>query len=304
MSNFYFFKSEPMCSWLLNEIIESYPKYLREPIDYNGKKIKFYAILNWVSGSGRGIKPKWAVERNLNIVNTIYDLPEGAGIYTTGYDANLEELEIAYNKGIPIIERPCISMRDLRDKLLNLNPKTHQLIFMIDEGHIIHECYKSKLPDDVIIVQEFNFEEILIKHKIKKPIYLLVYPAFRVKDALRLIKFINENYPHPDNYLNSYITTRCLWSKQGLLEEIEEKVKTEKLDEIWIICSSEIDRSAQSVINEVKESGAKYLIIKNEKDIPKSVESGKNIGVLRTPIPLTKSVEGIILKIKEKFAYT
>jgi 4-hydroxy-3-methylbut-2-enyl diphosphate reductase IspH len=302
MNKFYFFKSEPMCRWLLNEIIESYPKYLRDPIEYNGKKVKFYAILNWVSGGGRGLKPKWATERNFNIVETIYDLPEGAGIYTTGYDANLAELEIAYNKGIPIIERPCLSMRELRNKLLNLNPKTHQLIFMIDDGHIIHECYKSKLPDDAIIVQEYNFEKIITQYKITKPIYLLVYPAFRVKDALKLIKFINENYPHPDNYLDSYITTRCLWSKQGLLEEIEEKVKAEKLDEIWIICSSEIDRSAQSVINEVKETGANYLIIKSEEDIPKCVESGKNIGVLRTPIPLTKNVEEIILRIKEKFA--
>ncbi|MCK4797919.1 MAG: hypothetical protein KAT05_11075 [Spirochaetes bacterium] len=301
MSYFYFFKNDGKCKWMINEIEKYYPKYLRDPIDFKGKKVKFYTILKWVFRNNKGANLKWAEESGLNYVNTIDELPEGAGIYTTGYDADLVELEEARKKGIPIIEHPCPWVREIRRQLQEMNTDTHQCIFMVDRDHMIYECYHTIFPEDIIIIQNNNYKEEIRKHKNKKPIHLIIYSVFRKKEVKRVINFIRTDYPHPDNKLDGYKKTLCMWIRQGLLEEIEEAVKEKKLDEVWVVCSSERDRSTTSIISEIRETGAKPIVIKKLEDIPEKIDDNLRVGVLLAPIPLSKGIGNIINIIKEEY---
>jgi len=301
MSYFYFFKKDGQCKWMIKEEKENYPKYLTKPVDYNGEKIKFYAIANWVLRDNKGANLEWANELKLNYVQSINDLPEGAGIYITGYDSDIEEYNYIKKKGIPLIDNPCPWIRELRNQLLNVNIKTHQIILMIIKGHMVYDCFKTVFPDDIIIIEPHNFKEEITKKKNNKPVHLLVYAAFRQKDVEKVINFINLNYPNKNNNLDGYKKTLCMWTKQGLFEEIEEKVIEKKLDEIWIICSSERDTSTTSIIREVNDNDVKPVIIKNETDIPKSINDNLNIGVLIAGIPLSTRVKNFINIIKKRF---
>lgn len=301
MAQFYLFENDGECNWMQNEIEEYYPKYLKEPIDFQGRKVKFYGILEWVFGKKRGVNIEWLNEMNLNYVNSIDDLPVGAGIFTTGYDADLVELEEARKKGIPIIEHPCPWIKQLRKQLQNVNHESHQCVFMIDTDHMVHDCYKSIFPDDLIIIQPDNYIEKIKNNKNEKPLQFLTYATFREKDAVRVIEYINKYYPHKENILDGYKKTLCMWTKQGLLEEIESSIKRKQLDEIWVVCSSEVDRSTMSIINEIRENGSKPVIIKTEQDIPQSIKEDSTIGVLLAPIPLSTKGRNIINIIKERY---
>jgi len=301
MSEFYFFKDDANCRWLMKEVNEVFPKYLHDPIDYNGKKVKFYVILDWVLTSDRGANLSWVKEIGVNVVDTINDLPEDGGIYITGYDSNYDQIKKAEEKGIPIIDHACPWVSQFKKQVLTLNPLTHQGIIMIDKGHVVYKCLNSKFPKDTIVINTDNYKEEIKLNKNNKPVKFIVYTVFRIKDCERVIKFINENYPHDDNILYGYKKTLCMWTKQGLCEEIENKVNEHNLNEVWIICSSQFDRSTMSIINEVKENGAIPVIIKKEEDIPEKINNNIKIGVLKAPLPLPKKAIHIKEKIKNLY---
>ncbi len=296
MSEFYFFEKDENCRWLRKEITESFPKYLHEPVEHNGATVKFYVILEWVLRDNRGANRQWIHENGYNVVETVNDLPEGAGVYITGYDSDVLEVKKLREKGVPIIDHACPWVANFRNQLLEHNQDTHQCIMMLDRGHMVYDCLKKIFPQDAIIINTDNYEEEIRKYKNEKPINFLVYTVFREKDALRVIHFINLNYHHPENILTGYSKTACIWTKQGLFQEIELKIPEKKLDEVWVICSSESDRSTMSIINEIRENNAEAKIIKKPEDIPPIVDYGRNIGVLMAPIPLPKKA----LEIKEK----
>ena len=320
MNKMYFFQNDKECKWMLKEIRDNYPKYLHESLsfdqiepkfkkelkEYSGKK-KFYVILDWVQKKSkkndevkRGGNPKWLDEIGINTVQSVKNLPENAGIYITGYDSDIVELASAKDKGIPIINNACPWVLRIKKQLLEINSKTHQCIFMIDKEHMVYECYKSIIPKDAIIINPSNYKEMIKKHHNGKAVYLVVYAVFRKKEAARVADYIHANYPNQDNNLYGYKETLCCWVNQGLLEEIEHKTKELDLNEIWVICSSNGDRSTMSVLSEVKESGADSVIIKKESDIPDCIKN-KNIGVLVAPIPISSSVKNIINIIKNKY---
>ena len=301
MSYFYFFKKDGECKWMRDQSTNVYPKYIRDPIEYNGEYIKFYGILNWIYRHNKGVNLDWVNNLSFNYVNTINDLPEGAGVYITGYDADLDDVKTLKKRGVPIIENPCPWIKQLRNQLLEVNTKTHQIILMIIKGHMVYDCYKSAFPDDIIIIEPENFIEEINKNKNKKPIHLLVYAAFREKDAKNVIDFINKNYYHPDNNLDGYKKTICMWSKQGLFEEIKMKVKEYNLDEIWIICSNKGDTSTKSIIRETIENEAIPIIIIKEEDIPKKIDPNLRAGVLLAGVPLSEKVRNFKNFINEKF---
>jgi 4-hydroxy-3-methylbut-2-enyl diphosphate reductase IspH len=301
MMHVYFFENDGQCSWIQKELKEQIPKYLREVIDYNGTKIKFYLILKWIMSNTRGANLKALDEMGLNYVETIEHLPKGAGIYITGYDADVQELEQVRKAGVPIIERPCPWVRQLRTQIMETNSDSHQCIIMIDKDHMVYDCYKSIFPMDTIIVEIDNYKEEIKIHKNEKPVHFLVYATFRKKDAERVIDYINRNFNHPDNILDGYHRTLCNWTRQGLLEEINCEIASRNLQEIWVICSSEGDRSTISILEEVRESGAKPIIIKDSNDIPEKIDDDLRFGVLFAPIPLSTKVKKIKSTIKERF---
>ena len=299
--SFFFFKKDGECKWMTKQTEKVYPKQLREPIKFNNKEVQFYLILDWIKRKNKGANMEWLNEIEVNYVQSVEDLPEGAGIYITGYDADLQELAKAKAKGIPILENPCPWIKKLREELFRVNTETHQLVLMIIKGHMVYDCYQSAFPDDIIVVEPETYEEEISKLKNDKPIHFLVYAAFRQKDALQVIDYINENYPHPENNLDTYKKTICMWTKQGVFEEIQETVKEKKLDEIWIICSSEGDTSTRSLVREVRESGTKPYLVKSEEDIPQTVDPKLNIGVLYAGIPLSNIMKTFATIIKERF---
>lgn len=302
MNELFYFKNDGNCKWMNSEIENSFPKYLHEPVEFQGKPVKFYLILNWISSRKRGANPTFLDEQGVNYVKTIYDLPEGAGIYTTGYDADLVELEIVKKKGIPVIESPCPWIKKIKQQLLEVDTATHQCVFMIDHGHIVYDCYQSIFPDGTIVINPETFKDEIDRKRNGKPLYLIVYAVFRKKDAERVVNFIDQNYNHPDNILNGYQQTLCRWTRQGLLEELEETITGRGLDEVWIICNSEVDRSTKSIIQEVKENGSMPVIIKTESDIPEDSVCDKKIGVVIAPIPLTNKAKNIINIIKNRYS--
>jgi 4-hydroxy-3-methylbut-2-enyl diphosphate reductase IspH len=293
--------NDGQCKWTEKELAEQIPKYLNDPVDFNGNKVKFYLILKWIKNNKRGTNMNALKEIGVNYVESIEQLPEEAGIYVTGYDADIEELEKAKKSGIPIIERPCPWVRQLRDQIMDVNADTHQCIIMIDTDHMVYDCYKSAMPEDTIVVDPNNYKTKISEKKNKKPINLLVYATFRKQDAERVIDYIKSNYDHQDNILHSYQKTLCCWTKQGLLEEVEIEVRNQNLEQIWVICSSEHDRSTISILSQIKEAGAKPVIIKEINDIPDKIDGNLRIGVLFAPIPLSTNAKNIKNKIRERF---
>lgn len=322
MSKIYFFKNDKECKWMLNEIKNNYPKYLHNSISYDeidkkhkkkikpyiGKK-KFYAILDWVQKKKdkslnsevlKGVNPKWVNEIGGNVVQSFKDLPENAGIYITGYDSNLIEIEKAKKKNITIIDNACPWVRRIKDQILDVNTNTHQCAILIDKDHVVYECYKSILPKNTIILSVENYKDEIDNNFIGKPIYLIVYSVFRKKESERIKKYILKKCPGKKHILDGYKKTLCCWTNQGILEEIEESIKIEKLDEIWVICSSENDRSTKSILNEIIENGVEPVILKKEKDIPVKINN-KKIGVLLAPVPVSSEIKNIINKIKIQY---
>jgi 4-hydroxy-3-methylbut-2-enyl diphosphate reductase IspH len=277
------------------------PKYLTAPIIHEGKEIQFYLILNWISSKTRGANTQALDEMGFKYVRDVSRLPKNGGVYITGYDANIEELQNLKHKNVPILERPCPWVRQLRIQISGMNSSTHQCVMMLDEAHMVYECYQSIIPEDAILVNHENYETCIRKYKNDKPIDLKVYATFRKKDAQRLIKHINDAYPHPDNILNGYKKTICNWSNQGLIEEISAECKKRRLTEVWVICSSDGDRSTISIINEILENDANPLIIKKASDVPDEISADARIGVLLAPIPLSTKTKQITNLIKQRF---
>jgi 4-hydroxy-3-methylbut-2-enyl diphosphate reductase IspH len=312
MSYFYFFKKDKKCKWMENEITNLYPKILHDPVDINDinktgglklingftGKIKFFVILDWVYGKNRGTNLEWLNESGCNYVKSIKDLPQNSGIYITGYDSNICEIENAKISGIPIIDHACPWVRYLKKQILSVK-NDEQAVLLIDKGHMVYNCYKDIFPDNIIIISPDNYKEEIRNNYKNKPLKLMSYAVYRIKEVERIIDYINEYFPHKKNNLTGYKKTICCWIKQGLLEEIEEKVKEQKLDTILMICSSTGDRSTMSVMNEINESGAKCIPVKNIEDVPEYYAHDSRIGVLVAPIPLSKNILKIIDLIKE-----
>ncbi|MBN2544444.1 MAG: hypothetical protein JXB50_01520 [Spirochaetes bacterium] len=300
MSYFYFFREDAPCKWITKEIITKFPKYLREPVIYKGKAIKFHINLEWIRNESRGANKEWLNEIKVNYINTINELPSGDGIFITGYDSNIKELDELKSRNIPMIEAPCPWVRQLRDQLIEVNTDTYQSILMIDEDHMVHDCYKSIYPKDIIIVQADNYQEKLKDIIISKPVYLMVYAAHRWKDAEDMAEYIENKYPHPDNKLDNYKKTICHWVRQGIFEEIRIKGIQEKLDEIWVICSSFGDRSTKSIVRAIEEIGIKAVVISNKSNIPENFNNNLRIGIISAPIPVSHKKRKEILHIIRK----
>jgi len=320
MPYFYFFQNDKECKWMLSEINEQYKKYLYGPIAYEEidakfkkdikpyeSKKKFYVILDWVQKKNhqskdavRGGNPEWIREMGVNVAQSVKDLPGGAGIYITGYDSNLLEIEEAKRNDIPIIDNACPWVRRVKNQLLEVNADTHQCVFMIDTDHMVYECYKSILPDGTIIISPDNYREEMRKTN-GKPICLIIYAVYRPKEVQRVIEFIDKKFPNENNALEGYKKTLCCWVHQGILEEIENKIKEKELNKIWVVCSSEGDRSTRSVLNEIKENGADCALIKKEEDIPEKIGENDRIGVLLAPVPVPSRIKNILNVISMKF---
>ena len=316
MLYFYFFENDKECKWMKKEIDDLYPLFLHEPVsmedikankmklinEFEGK-IKFYMILQWVWGKTRGANLEWLAEIGVNYVKTVNDLPPNSGIYITGYDRDLVEYEELKKRGVPIIDHACPWVLRLKDQILNV-PDTKQMVLMIDEDHMVYNCYQSIFPKDIIIISPEKFEEEIASKRNGKPLYFAIYAVFRKKDAERVVDFINKNYPHPDNDLDMkrLINTLCCWVHQGVFEELADVVKKHIIKTIWLICSSTGDRSTMSLINDIKELNLEMVVIRNQDEVPISVTEDSRIGVLLAPIPVSSKIKGIISLIKDRFA--
>lgn len=250
----------------------------------------------------RGVSKEWLDEIKINYIDTIEELPQGDGIFITGYDCDINDLEEIKRKKIPLIEAPCPWIRVLKKQILSGNPLTHRYVIMIDEDHMVHHCYQSAYPSDTVVVQADNYQQRLEKAAINKPVYLLVYAAHRYKDAEDLATYIHNRFPHKDHILDNYKKTVCHWVQQGLFEEIHEKGRNERLDHLWIVCNSRGDRSTKSIVRSAEELGIKPVIVAQEKDIPQYVSENVRVGVVTAPIPMPhKKRKAILHTIRRQF---
>jgi 4-hydroxy-3-methylbut-2-enyl diphosphate reductase IspH len=302
MSHWYFFKKDGMCT-LISGLMRNkvHDTYLREPVMYEGRPVKFHLILHWLHRSYHGANLGFLDEQRLNYVATLDDLPPGGGAFSAGYDVDLEDLRKIRERNIPFVDKSCPRVKRLRKQLLSGNPATHQFIFMIPEHHLLRECYRSAFPADIILVEPETYERMIRDRKNEKPVHLLVYGVFRPKEVKALIDFIESEYPHPDNILDGYLETRCCWTRQGLLEEIESVVPGERLNEVWVICSNERDTSTRGIIKEIEEKNARAVVVKNEGDIPATIAGDARIGVLLAPIPMPQQGRNLIRLIRERY---
>ena len=301
MAFFYFLKNDGACRYMRREIIGNFSKYLHEPIEYEGKKIKFNVILYWIKTKTRGANIEWMDEIGVNYVQSISDLNDNDGVYITGYDSDIEDVKELKKRKIPIIDHKCPWIGELKNQILSVNTATHQCIIMIDKDHMVYKCYKYIIPEDAIIIQPENYKEILSKQSIVKPVQLIVYAVNRKKDVNDVIEYIDNHFKNPNNIIDGYKKTLCCWANQGCIEEIEESIKNYDLDEMWVICSSEHDRSTMSILNEIKDNGAEYKLIKKEDDIPSQIDKNSRIGVLLAPIPLSKKKRDLVSIIRIRY---
>lgn len=129
----------------------------------------------------------------------------------------------------------------------------------------------------------------------------MTYATFRPDEAKAVADHINRAYPHPQNKLDLYKKTLCVWTRQGLLEEIRHTIPELELDSVWVICSSTKDRSTRSILSQVESTGATSRVIHGSADVPRQVAENDRIGVLFAPIPLSRGVREITELIKTRF---
>lgn len=286
MANLYFFKNDGRCRFIKKFFSEQIKYLNNSTVNKEGKIIDYYLNLEWVGSGGMGVNKDFLNLMKIRYVNNIDELPEGAGLFISSYDGDLLKIKELEKKNIPILyEGICPWATAFKRQLLKVTD-SHQCIILIDESHLLYRNYISIIPQNTIIVNEKNYKEKLKEAIIRKPIYFITYATFRKKEALKIIEYININYPNPDNYF--YIRTLCSWStQQGLFEEIQDKLNKKELDEMWILCNDDKNRSVKSIINEIEEYTIKTIIISDIADIPKDTEN-KNIGIIIAPIPFSK----------------
>ncbi len=296
MAHFYFFENDKRCNFV-NKILQSqFYKYISDNESSVGSDVRYYINLEWNNVNGKGIDVSFLDKNKIRYVKSIGELPQGAGLYISAYDADQEEISKVKAMGIPLIEKVCPWILALKKQILKVS-HTHQCIIMLDREHMVFNNYRSIFPENTIILNEENYKSQLKKVKEGLPVHFIVYSTFRHKDASEVIQYIEENYYSKDNiYWTKGI---CGWvSKSGIFEEIKNSIVNRSLDEVWIICSNENNRSVKSLIKEVRDNGAKARIIKDTDDVPLKLDKRLKIGVLIAPIPFSRE-NSIIKKIKE-----
>ncbi|HOV13996.1 MAG TPA: hypothetical protein PK771_06910 [Spirochaetota bacterium] len=297
MGFIYFFKNINGCERFLKELRDEWSKYLKIGEKFNG--VEYYLIEEWISSKEKGANIEWLNSIKVRHIKFLNDLPYSAGVYISSYGGKYEEIEYLKKEGINFVENICPWVKLLIRELQKVK-NTHQCVIMIDEDHMVRKNYDSLIPGDTIIVNEENFKDMIKNKKNNKPLHFIVYNTFRPIEAERVKNFIETNYPNVNNIFQ--LKTSCGWvTKSGLFEEITDTVVKKKIDEIWIICGGRLDRSTKSIINHIKELNVDYQLIREITDIPSSIQSGRNIGVLKVPVPYHKANE-IIEVIKERYS--
>ncbi|MFZ3090271.1 MAG: hypothetical protein WA240_06595 [Nitrospirota bacterium] len=282
-TKFYYFTRDGRCKWAKDQIARQIPYVLKMKLS----KTPYYVIADWNSINGKGIQKEYLAKMGIPYVNSIEELPRGAGVAVSAYDGDPLEIKQLKEKGIPIYEQVCPWIKKLRDIFLN-KLEGYQYLFLCEEDHMIAINYRHIFPEGTLLITPDNYKEKLRGLNSNLPIYFIVYAAFRVKDSQQIIQYIKDNYNHPDNIY--YTETICQWAggKNSVFDEISEAHRNINLDEVWVINSSENNTSVKSLIRELTEIGLRYRLIKRIQDIEQidnNTLQGKTIGVLRAPNP-------------------
>ena len=292
---FYFFSKSERCQFMKNELKIYMPKYLQKDTTSSDGR-DYYIILDWNFTTDISVYESIFTEYKIPYVKTLQDLPQDAGIYVGLYGADPLVLQSVKDKKIPTIEHTCPWVKHIEREIYSV-PPTHQLVFMVDEYHVVLKNFFSILPSDTVIINDENYHEQLQLKKNDKPVYFITYSTFRERDCQKVIEYIKKKFPGNDHFFS--LKGLCQWSKrQGLFSEIETKKAELQLDEIWIICNSKYNRSVLSLIKTVTEVKAVPLIISDANDIPENIPSDRNIGIVIAPIPFHKE-KSIINRIIE-----
>lgn len=292
MGYFYYFKNDGRCKFIKKILSEHPDKYLRKSVIRDNNGIDYYINLEWSGSKDAGISSDYLDQNNLRYIHTLNDLPEGAGIYISTYDGDLIKIEELKKNNIPFVYKGICPWAVAYKKQLLKVPDYYQCVLLIDETHLLLKNYLSIIPDKSIIVSDKNYEKNIKEQYLNKPLYFIPYATFRKKDFERIVDYITINFPDQNNiFINK---TLCGWvTHQGLFEEIHDKLEAGQLDEIWIICSDDKNRSARSLINEIREYRINTIPISAIDDIPQKIDKNKKIGILVAPVPFSK--EKIIL---------
>ncbi len=274
---------------------------------HEGREVRFYAILDWIGGKDAHASPELLRALGLNFVRSVEDLPEGAGAYISGYDADVAEVAELRRRGVPIVDHACPWIRRLREQI-QATPPTHQAVVMLDDGadgrepHVVYRCYRTIFPPGTIFIDAESFAAKLAAGRDGRPLRLMVYATFRPAEAERVVEHVRREYPHPDHQLGLHGETLCYWTKkQGLLAEIVRVVPERRLDEVWILCLKTGDRSTMSIVSQVAEAGARPRLITAVGDIPEELPADVRVGVLVTPMPTAGLVRVLAQTIADRF---
>jgi 4-hydroxy-3-methylbut-2-enyl diphosphate reductase IspH len=257
--------------------------------------VRYFMNLEWSSVNGRGVEKELLNKLGIGYIDSIDKLPEGAGLYISAYDGNRDDINRLKQNGTAVIESICPWMIALRKQLQKVSSE-HQCILMLDREHMVYRNYRPLFPENTLCVTVENYKDELRYIEIDKPVHFIVYSTFRKKDAQEIVEYINSHYNNEENIY--WLKGICGWTlRSGIFEEIEDAIRNKGLNEIWLICSNDKNRSVKSLIYEIKENGAEIRTIMNTDDIPMNLVNDKRIGVLRAPIPYSKESE-IVEKIK------
>lgn len=279
-----------------NVLEKSVPRYL---IDRNEtQQTSYYFILDWNVLHHSDVYRDFLKSSGIRFVETIDDLPEGAGIFAGGYGGDPVALDKARAKGIPMIDKICPWVKFLEQDIRSV-PEGYQCVILIDEFHIVYKNFKSLFPENTLIVNEKNYREKCEGLDRDKPVFLCVYATFRQKDFDNVKHCIEKKLPGLPHKSSS--RGICSWiTRNSLFDEIGQVIPGRGLSQVWIICNSEYNRSVLTLINEIEDKGAEARLLKHVDDIPLELPESGNIGVLIAPVPFDKDRE-ILNAIKERF---
>lgn len=211
------------CTWLERKVIhELLPLAIKTAANPFAKRL--YVIVDWISNDeGRvGVDLKWFRSLGVPAVKHYSDLPtdQDFKVVNTGYDSIVEQELALRDTGVEIVDRPCPFVRKLRGQFEGHDPG-RQYVFLCESNHLMVKNFAAIFPDDMLLVQMDNYQEVITSGQAGKPLRIVPYVTFLPRHSEQILDFVNRKFPERNN---DRVKLECMWVNSHLspIVEIEE----------------------------------------------------------------------------------
>ncbi len=279
------------CKWLRKKVIDDLiPKAIR--MAANPFAYKMIVIVDWISNDkGRvGVDLKWFRRLGVSAVKSIEDLPSGRNftVVNTGYDSIVDQELRLREKKVQIVDRPCPFIRKIRNIFEDADP-AYQYVYLCEPNHITVKNFASIFPEDMIMVQMENYQDVIAENRNGKPLRLIPYVTFLQQHVDDIFKHIERTYPDQTHDVKR---TSCLWihSKASPIREIDALPKKDLEgieDALLVTTPGSTNKSLVSLEVTLQNRGLNVVQIDSLSGFLRyrRKHRGKKVLLVRSPIP-------------------